>query len=124
MEQLDLFEDSYLSLNDILKLVEEINPTGGIDRNGKPIPMGYQIDYYKDLAFIVLYNEKTDNNEKIIDNAVYLKEIGNGLYKIYSIDGEALGRFYEDDSLTGKRLKLLNWFTSEQVFKKEVICNK
>ena len=118
MEQLDLFEDSYLSLNDILNLVEEINPTGGIDSNGKPIPMGYQIDYYRDLAFIVLYNEETDNGEKTIGDAVYLKEIGNGLYKIYSIDGKTLGRFYEKDSLTEKRLKLLNWFTSEQVFKK------
>ena len=118
MEQLDLFEDSYLSLNDILNLVEEINPTGGFYENRQPILNGYQIDFYRDLAFIVLFKEECEENEKIIDNAVYLKDIGKGLYKIYSIDGKILGRFDEDDKLTSKRLQLIDWFVKEQVFKK------
>lgn len=120
-QQIDLFSDSYKSLQDLLELVFKLNPTGGFydnDRN-KPIPPDYYIDFYKDLAFIVEFRNETDNNEKIIDNAIYLQHIGNDLYKIYEIDGKVFGRLGSDNA---KHLKLVqalvDYMVNGEVFKK------
>lgn len=99
MEQIDLFQDQYRTLNDLLEIVEKINPTGGFDKDYKPIPNGYKIEFYKDLAFIVLFNNETDGEERVIDNAVYLKQVGDKLYEIYEIDGKTLGHLENNDLL-------------------------
>ena len=120
-EHIDLFEETYLTLKDILDLVESINKTGGYFNNdfNKPIPMGYVIDYYKDLAFIVLYKDNDDEttNEKVIDCCVELQEIQENLYKIISIDGKCLGQFNDNSNENMQRLKLIQWFMNGELFR-------
>ena len=120
-QQIDLFSDSYKTLQDLLELVFKLNPTGGYYNNDlrTPIPPDYHIDFYKDLAFIVEFRNESDNNEKIIDNAICLKEIGNGLYKIYQIDGKVLGQLSEDNIRQTERvIELINYMVKGEVFKK------
>lgn len=93
-QQIDLFSDDYKTLTNLLDIVCDLNPTGGYYPNWKPIPPDYVIDFYKDLAFIVMYRggEDSSTKEKIIDNAIYLERCGEDLYKIYDIDGAVFGR--------------------------------
>ena len=121
IEKIDLFQDQYRTLNYLLETVYKLNPTGGYYDNdtNKPIPPDYQIDFYKDLAFIVEFRNETDNNEKIIDNAIYLKQVGDGLYQIYEIDGKVLGRLNEENMRhTEMVIDLINSMIKKEIFKK------
>ena len=117
--QLSLFEEEYRTLEDLLDIVEKLNPTGGYYDNdlSKPIPMGYTIDYYRDLAFIVLYKEDTDSEEKIIDNAIYLQDTGNDLYQIYQIDGKVLGNLTLDNGRLELALSIIKSMQNYELFK-------
>ena len=121
IETIDLFHDQYRTLNDLLETIYKLNPTGGYYDNdtSKPIPPDYQIDFYRDLAFIVEFRNETDNDEKIIDNAIYLKQVGEGLYQIYEIDGKVFGRL---DSSNMRHIEmvidLINAMMKKEVFRK------
>ena len=68
MEQMDLFEEQYKTLNELRELIESFHWTGGINSDGTYQYETYELEFYKDLAFIVQFRSDTDNNERVIDN--------------------------------------------------------
>lgn len=118
-EQIDLFADLYHSLEDLRQFVSELHWTGGINEDGSLQYFQYKLEFYKDLVFIVEFRDDTDNGEKIIDNCVELKHIGNGLYQIISIDGKALGQLTNDNpEIVSKAKCLIEYMEKGEVFKK------
>jgi hypothetical protein len=104
---------SYKKLTDLLEIAEQLNFTGGIDANGKPIPNGYKVDFYKDLAFVALLQEDNES----IDNAIYLQQNKKGRYEIYEIDGKLLGKI-QNGSLLLIQLYLISAMISKEEFEK------
>lgn len=94
--QLDLFEDQYRTLDELREMITQLHWTGGINPDGTLQYIEYKLEFYRDLAFIVVFKEETDNEENVIDNCCELKLVENGLYQIISIDGETLGKIETD----------------------------
>ena len=110
VQQLNLFADTYRTLEDLRKLVTSLHWTGGMNEDGSLQYIEYQIDFHKDLAFIVVYEDTKDNNEKVIDNCIELKRVEDNLYRIIRIDGKTLGDLDYSDPLNTrpKQLELQN----------------
>lgn len=118
-EQLDLFENQYHTLDELKELVTHLHWTGGMYEDGTLQFTKYDLDFYRDLAFIVEYQDQNDNGEKIIDNCVELELVDNNLYKIIKIDGKTLGDIGVDTKhLLAKQKKLIEWFEKGELFKK------
>ena len=117
--QMDLFENQYHTLKELKDLITTLHWTGGVNENGTLQYQEYQLDYYKDLAFIVQYQNESDNNEKIIDNCVELILVDNDLYKIIRIDGKTLGEIGIDTKhLLHAQKQIIKWFEKGELFKK------
>lgn len=119
-QQIDLFNDNYKTIQYLLELVWKLNPTGGYDKDFKPLPnTEYSIDTYRNLLLIVEYKgNDTDTSEKIIDNAIYLEKVKDNLYSIYKIDGKIFG---EIDKKNKGHIELVNelmgYMLNGEVFK-------
>lgn len=119
IQHFDLFSESYRSLEELRKFVSELHWTGGMNADGTLQYTEYELDFYKDLAFVVEYRNDADEGERIIDNCVELEHIGNDLYKIISIDGKTLGHLTNDDPTHLSKVKeLLGYMEKGEVFKK------
>lgn len=119
MEQMDLFEEQYRTLNELKLIIESLHWAGGMNDDWTPQNEEYELDFYKDLAFIVQYKKDTDNGEKIIDNCCELELVENGLYKIIKIDGYTIGDIDKDHpEQTKKQLDLINSMVKEELWKK------
>ena len=119
MEQMDLFEEQYKTLNELRELIESFHWTGGINSDGTYQYETYELEFYKDLAFIVQFRSDTDNNERVIDNCCELELVENNLYKIIKIDGKTLGDIIKDSpAKTRKQVELIESMQKEELWKK------
>lgn len=117
IEQLKLFEEDYRSLEELRKLITELHPTGGMNNDGTLQYTEYHLDFYRDLAFIVVYRDDVDNGERIIHDCVELIQVENNLYKILRIDGESLGTIENKKHLAIQK-SIIESFENEELFKK------
>ena len=110
------------TLQELCELVKTLHWTGGyisdvyIDANKQYLP--YKLEFYKDLAFIVLFKEDDNDGEKVIDNCVELQCNKNNIYKIISIDGAALGTF-ESERLWPIQYQLIEFWRKGEMFVNE-----
>ena len=110
------------TLKELYDLVKSLHWTGGyiapeyIDENKQYLP--YKLEFYKDLAFIVLYREDEFEIEKIIDNCIELQCNKNGIYKIIYIDGAALGTF-ENEALWPIQYQIIEFWRKGEMFVNE-----
>ena len=119
IEQCDLFEEQYRTLEELKSLIEYFHWTGGMNADGTPQNEKYQIEFYKDLAFIVQFKDETDENEKIIDNCVELQLVENNLYKIISMNGKTISDIYVDHpDRTAKQVELIQSMMKGELWKK------
>ena len=117
-EQMKLFEEDYRTLEELRQIITELHPTGGRNNDGTFQYTEYKLEFYKDLAFIVIFRDEQDGHERIIDNCVELEQVEENLYQIIKIDGKALGDIEESEKKISVQKSLIKSLEKKELFKR------